>query len=93
MCLSIPGKVIEIQGDNAKTSIGGSIVEVSLQLLDEVQVGDYVLVHAGFALEKINPEEAEATLRLLEEMDEEESQNLRGRKGEGARGRMGDGTM
>jgi len=69
MCLSIPGKIISINGDMADVSIGGNIVKVGIQMLDNIQKGDYVLVHAGFALQKINEKEALETLQLLKEMD------------------------
>jgi hydrogenase expression/formation protein HypC len=70
MCLSIPGKVITIENDFAEVSVGGTIVKIGMQMVDDVQEGDYVLVHAGFALQKINEEEALITLQLLREMNE-----------------------
>ena len=81
MCLSIPGKIIEKDGETAKVSIGGSEVEASLQLLDEAEIGDYVLVHSGFALEKISDEEAQETLRMIREMKD---------LADGETGRQGD---
>ncbi len=71
MCLSIPGKVIEITGDIAQVSVGGTIVKVGMQMVDDVKEGDYVLVHAGFALQKINEKEALETLKLFREMNEQ----------------------
>ena len=71
MCLSIPGKIIRINGDLAEVSVGGTIVNVGIQMIDDVKVGDYVLVHAGFALQKINEKEALETLRLFREMGEQ----------------------
>jgi len=68
MCLSVPAKVISIDGDTGKVSVGGSIIEIGLQLVENVKVGDYVLVHTGFALEKINADEAVETLKMLEEL-------------------------
>jgi hydrogenase expression/formation protein HypC len=68
MCLSVPAKVISIDGDIGKVSVGGSIIEIGLQLVENVKVGDYVLVHTGFALEKINADEAVETLKMLEEL-------------------------
>ena len=56
MCLSIPAKVLRIDGDKATVSIGGTEYEASLQLLEDVKPGDYVLLHTGFAIEKINDE-------------------------------------
>ncbi len=70
MCLSIPGKVIEITGDMAQVSVGGTIVKVGMQMVDDVKEGDYVLVHAGFALQKIDEKEALETLKLFREMNE-----------------------
>ncbi|MCB2195425.1 MAG: HypC/HybG/HupF family hydrogenase formation chaperone [Bacteroidetes bacterium] len=70
MCLSIPGKVIEIKGDTADVSVGGTIVKVGMQMVDRVKEGDFVLVHAGFALQKINEKEALETLKLFREMNE-----------------------
>jgi hydrogenase expression/formation protein HypC len=71
MCLAIPGKIIEILDDAnriAKVEVGGVRRNVNMALLDEARIGDYVLVHVGFALSKIDEQEAAATLRLLEEM-------------------------
>jgi len=68
MCLAVPMKVVEIRGDMGVAELGGVRREVGLMLLDEVQVGDYVLVHAGFAIEKVDPEEAERTLKMLSEI-------------------------
>ncbi len=67
MCLSIPAQIISIDGNNAKVSIGGSIVTANLQLVDDVVVGEYILVHSGFALQKISEEEAAETLKLFKE--------------------------
>ena len=71
MCLSIPGKVIKINNEIAEVSVGGAIVNVGMQMLDNVVEGDYVLVHAGFALQKIDEKEALETLQLFREMNEE----------------------
>ncbi|MFH1070133.1 MAG: HypC/HybG/HupF family hydrogenase formation chaperone [Candidatus Glassbacteria bacterium] len=68
MCLGIPGRVEEVDGGQARVSFGGAVRGVSLDLLDEpVATGDYVLVHAGFALERIDEREALETLDLLRE--------------------------
>jgi|GEM_PF-30065 len=69
MCLSIPGKVISIDNDIATVSVGGSEVQAGLQLLDEVNIGDYVLVHSGFALQLISEDEAARTLELIRELE------------------------
>lgn len=76
MCLSVPAKVLEIDGTVAKVSIGGSIIDISLQLVEEVKIGDYVLVHTGFALEKIDEDEARKTLAMLEDMREEDPEDM-----------------
>lgn len=70
MCLSVPAKVIEIKGENAKVSTGGTEYTASLAMLDNVEIGDYVLVHTGFALQTISEEEAAETFKLLNELDE-----------------------
>jgi hydrogenase expression/formation protein HypC len=70
MCLSIPAKVMSIDGDNAVVSVGGTNYEASLQLLDDVKVGDYILLHTGFAIQKISEEEAIETLRVFEEFED-----------------------
>ncbi|HBG70992.1 MAG: hypothetical protein A2W93_03180 [Bacteroidetes bacterium GWF2_43_63] len=70
MCLSIPSKVISINGDMAIVSVGGTEYEASLQLLDDVKVGDYILLHTGFAIQKISEEEAIETLKVFEEFDD-----------------------
>jgi len=67
MCLAIPAEVIEINGDNALVSLDGVKKEISLALLEEVVVGDYVLLHVGYALSRISPEEAQKTLELFAE--------------------------
>ena len=68
MCLGIPGRVIETNGGVATVDVGGSKKEASLMLLDGVSVGDYVIVHAGFAIEKVDPEEAKKTLDIVDEL-------------------------
>lgn len=70
MCLGIPSKVIAVNGDKATVSVGGTEYEASIQLLDDVNPGDYVLLHTGFALEKISEEEAIETFRILKALDE-----------------------
>lgn len=71
MCLAIPAEVIEIgDDDTAWADFGGVRREISLALLDGVSVGDYVIVHVGYALNRVDPEEAQATLALFEELGE-----------------------
>jgi len=72
MCLALPVKVVEVgcgpAGDWAIVDLGGVKKEISLALLDDVHVGDYVILHVGYALSKLDPEEAERTLALFSEM-------------------------
>ena len=69
MCLAIPAQVVELrEGDNAVVDLAGVRKEISLALVDNVAVGDYVIVHVGYALNKLDPEEAAKTLALFGEM-------------------------
>ncbi len=68
MCLAVPGKIEAIEGLTASVQVGGVVVRARLDLVDDVQVGDYVLVHAGFAINKMDAAEAEETLALLGEV-------------------------
>ena len=70
MCLSIPGEIVSINNLEAVANIGNIKRSVRLDLLPSTQVGDYVLIHSGYALEKIDEEEAQSTLELLEEMQQ-----------------------
>ena len=66
MCLAIPAQVVELRdNDNALVDLAGVRKEISLSLVDGVTVGDYVIVHVGYAIGKIDPEEAERTLALF----------------------------
>lgn len=75
MCLSVPAKILSVDGNTAKASVGGAIVETSLHLVDNVQPGDYVLIHTGFALQRISEEEAIETIRLIKEIESGETSN------------------
>lgn len=69
MCLAIPACVEQlIAGDSAIVNLGGVRKEISLALVEDVAVGDYVIVHVGFALQKLDPEEAAQTLALFAEL-------------------------
>jgi len=70
VCLSLPARVLTIEGDMAEVSVGGAVFRAGLQMVDGVMVGDYVLLHAGFAIEKLREQDALETLRLLKEMDD-----------------------
>ena len=72
MCLAVPVKVVEVgAGDTAIVDLGGVKKEISLALLADVRVGDYVILHVGYALSKLDPEEAEKTLALFAEINAE----------------------
>ena len=69
MCLAIPVRVVELRGeDTAVVDLDGIRKEISLALVDGVQVGDYVILHVGYALSRLDPEEAERTLALFAEL-------------------------
>lgn len=75
MCLAIPGKVLDIQGDDpflrsGRVSFGGVVKEISFTCAPEAKIGDYVLVHVGVAISVIDEKEAEETFRYLREMGE-----------------------
>lgn len=68
MCLAVPVRVTSINGNKAEVEIGGVRRQVSISLTPEVKVGDYVLLHTGYAINVIDEAEAQETLRLIEEM-------------------------
>jgi hydrogenase expression/formation protein HypC len=71
MCLAIPVRVVELrEGDQAMVDVGGVRKEISLALVDGIAVGDYVILHVGYAIQKLDPEEAEKTLALFAELGE-----------------------
>ncbi len=69
MCLALPVRIVELrENELGIVDLGGVRREISLAMVDDVQVGDYVIVHVGYALSKLDTEEAERTLRLFAEM-------------------------
>jgi len=71
MCLAIPARIVELlAGDQCRVELGGVRKEISLALVDGAAVGDYVIVHVGYALTRLDPEEAAQTLALIAEMGE-----------------------
>lgn len=72
MCLAIPGKIMSVRGDAfnrmGRVSFGGIVKEVSLAYVPEAVVNDYVIVHVGFAISKLDTDEAEETLRYFEQI-------------------------
>lgn len=78
MCLAIPGKVVSSEQANGlrvgRVQFGGIVRQASLDFVPEAEVGDYVLVHVGFAISKVDEEEAARTYQLLDEMGAIESE-------------------
>lgn len=68
MCLAIPAQIISIQGQDAQVDAGGVQRRIGVMLTPDVKVGDYVLVHAGFSIGIVDPQEAEETLALFKEL-------------------------
>jgi hydrogenase expression/formation protein HypC len=68
MCLGVPAQIIAIDHQTATVKIGDVEYQASLALLENSSVGDFVIIHAGFAIEKVSQEEAEETLRLIREI-------------------------
>ena len=65
MCLSIPAKIISIEGEKARISLGGAEYNAALNLVEDVKIGDYVLLHSGFAIQVIDEKEAMEIMQLL----------------------------
>jgi len=65
MCLGIPARIIKIEGEFAEADIDGASIRIGLQMVDNVEPGDYVLVHAGYALEKISEKDAFETIESI----------------------------
>ena len=79
MCLAIPGRILEIVDEPnrlAKVDVAGVLRNVNVGLLDDAQPGDWVLIHVGFALSKVDEDEAQGTLDLLRRMGEAFEQEL-----------------
>jgi len=70
MCLGVPAKILETGDGTAVVELGGVRREISAMLLDDVSAGEWVIVHAGFAIEKLSEEEAEQTLSLFRQIAE-----------------------
>lgn len=70
MCLSIPARVESIEGEMAIVNVGGVQYNASLQMVEDVGIGDYVLLHTGFAIQKISEEDAKETLELFKEFED-----------------------
>lgn len=70
MCLGVPAKILETGDGTAIVELGGVRREISAMLIDDVSAGEWVIIHAGFAIEKLSEEEAERTLALFREIAE-----------------------
>ena len=82
MCLAVPAKVKRIYNDRAIVDFGGISKEVSLGILAGVKEGDYLLIHAGFAIGKVNLKEAEDTLKALDELKKVSNEFFASREGQ-----------
>jgi len=69
MCLSIPAKIVSIDGNMAEVSAGGTIFKAGLHMIEDAKIGDYILLHAGFAIQKISEKDAAETLKIIEEIN------------------------
>jgi hydrogenase expression/formation protein HypC len=86
MCLGIPAEILEIEGNRARVRVGSTTYSAGLHLVEDVEVGDYILLHSGYAIGTIDRREAEETLRYIEEAkraadEQEEAGGPRGRDG------------
>ena len=70
MCLAVPAKIVRLEGESALVELGGVVREADTRLVPEVKIGDYVLLHAGFAIQTLDEAEALETLSLLGELAE-----------------------
>ncbi|MBM4045650.1 MAG: HypC/HybG/HupF family hydrogenase formation chaperone [Planctomycetes bacterium] len=70
MCLAVPAKILKISGPLADVEIAGNRRQASIELIEDAAVGDYVLLHAGFAITKLTPEDAAETFALLREAED-----------------------
>ena len=68
MCLAIPARIVAIDGGMATADVGGVRKTISLALVDDIAVNDYVIVHVGYALNRLDPAEAELTLKLFRQV-------------------------
>lgn len=68
MCIGIPVKIVKIDGNNGIAEYGGVKRKVGLQLIEDINIGDWVILHAGFAITKLDKQEAKETLELLKEI-------------------------
>ena len=70
MCLAVPALITSVEGTMADVELGGVVTPISILFTPEAKVGDYVILHAGYAINRLNTEEAQETLKLLEQIAE-----------------------
>jgi len=75
MCLAIPAEVVTVEGNTGTVDFGGLLLEINLELVEDVKPGDYVLIHVGFAIEKLSKEDALETLAIFKELEALEQEN------------------
>jgi hydrogenase expression/formation protein HypC len=75
MCLAIPGKILELENTTAKIDFNGIKRKADTSLVDDVTIGDYVLVHVGYAIQKVDEEVARESYRLLADLEEEDTKD------------------
>lgn len=70
MCLAYPMKVLEIRGNNCLASAAGIKREINVQMVEDLRVGEYIMVHAGFAIQKLNKKDAEENLKIIDQLND-----------------------
>ncbi len=90
MCLAVPGQLIELNGEQAKVDMHGSEVEVSTVLVPEVKLGDWVLIHAGFAIQRLDEDEAMETWQLLKDLEAADAEVRQMDRDQSERDSLGD---
>ena len=70
MCIAVPAKIIKIDKEMAEVNYNGIVLKTNIYFIDNPNIGDYVLIHAGCAIEKLNEDEAKETLKIFEELSE-----------------------
>jgi hydrogenase expression/formation protein HypC len=75
MCLGIPARIVQIEGDFAEAEINGASLRIGIQLLEDVKPGDYVLVHTGYALEIIDEQTANETIEIIRQLEDFSTEN------------------
>ncbi|MBN8215253.1 MAG: HypC/HybG/HupF family hydrogenase formation chaperone [Spirochaetes bacterium] len=81
MCLAVPAKILERNGDEALIDMHGNRMKVSVQITPEAKVGDWLLVHAGFAIQILDEKEAEETWAILADLQEASEESIRPKAG------------